>query len=475
MFRPLLQLAGAPPTKRGSGECCCCCLCRKQDGRQVRALRACFVLLYVVIYGVTLSSVILEQRVSTTNGKDPHPWVYFSFQWAGAFVLLLVSAWFVDMFIMLVRAVHFLRRRLFQGTRNGNGKLAFPLWVFPLLWLVTFVVFVSVASVHGERDPVIRRVEVPLANLPTCLDGYSLAMISDIHAGPTVGRDEIVRHADAINALGADAIIMVGDLVDDQVEDIGSIVEPVSRFSAPDGQFFSMGNHEAYTGQAQEWADFVADRGFTDTKVTLPPGADEAEGCYFYLAGVNDFESDPDYGAALSGRDASIATVLLAHQPIQARERNVFAKYSVGLMLSGHTHGGQVFPYHVLAYLDQGYVSGLHKKDETFLYVSEGAVGWGPRMRLLSTTEYTHIILRSPELFSEPDTSITEPTRATGAAGVLLLMTFLYCLGYPIVRAFRRAKESRNAVDSMGDTNGELVSVEEAAVRRRVVDRDHGS
>ena len=124
------------------------------------------------LFGLTANVVIGVQRRSVgdlthhTVASLECVWIVSdisyrgSFQWAGAFVLLLVSAWFVDMFIMLARAVHFLRRRLLQGTRNGNGKLAFPLWVFPLLWLVTFVVFVSVASVHGERDPVIRRVEV---------------------------------------------------------------------------------------------------------------------------------------------------------------------------------------------------------------------------------------------------------------------------------------------------------------------------
>eukprot|EP00903_Cladosiphon_okamuranus_P012915 g12058.t1 len=459
MFRPMLQLAGAPPVKRGSGECCCCCLCRKQDGRQVRALRAVFVLVMVAIYAITLSALALEQVVGTTNGRDPHPWMYFSFQFAGGFVLLLVSAWFVDIFIMTVRGLLYLWRCFSSGSAGGtedgrgfeeNKKFSLPLLTFPIMWFVVFVVLVAVSSVQGSRDPVTRTIEVPLANLPACLDGYSLAMISDLHAGPTVGRAEMVRHAEAINALGADAIVMLGDLVDDQVEDIGSIVDPVSVYSAPDGQYFAYGNHEEYTGQMRKWGEFVAERGFTvlnDTRVTLPPGAEVAadnEGCFFYLAGVNDYESDPQYEAALNGRDESVATVLLAHEPIQVKDASKFA--SVGLQLSGHTHGGQVFPYHVLAYLNQGYVSGLHKKDDTYLYVSEGAVGWGPRMRLLSTTEYTLVVLRTPELFSNPDTGETESTRATGAAGILLLMSFIYCLGYPVVKAFRRASGNDGGV-----------------------------
>ncbi|CAM9422637.1 unnamed protein product, partial [Laminaria digitata] len=475
MFRPFLQLAGATPVKRGSGECCCCCLRRGQDSRQVRLLRAAFVLVYMTIYGITISSLVLEQTISTTNGRDPNPWMYFSFQWAGGFVLLLVSAWFVDIFLMTVRVLRFCRRRFLHGARGEGEKSMLPLWAFPLLWLATFVILVSVASTQGTKDPVVRTIEVPMANLPTCLDGYSLAMISDIHAGPTVGRAEIARHVDAINDLGADAIVMVGDLVDDQVEDIGTIVEPISDFSAPDGQFFVLGNHEEYTGQAQKWAEFVADRGFTvleDARVTLPLGGEAADdGCFFYLAGVSDYESSPDYDAALDGRDAGVATVLLAHQPTQVNEA---VDYSVGLQLSGHTHGGQVFPYHVLAYIDQGYVSGLHKKDETFLYVSEGAVGWGPRMRLLSTTEYTLVVLRSPELFSDADTSTTESTRATGAAGVLLLLSFVYCLGYPIVKAFRRAKEARDPDFLGAESDG--VGVEEGgAVRRRVVAGEYAS
>ncbi|CAM9895721.1 unnamed protein product, partial [Ectocarpus fasciculatus] len=328
MFRPMLQLAGMPPMKRGTGECCCCCLCRKQDGREVRALRAMFVLLVVGIYAITLSALVLEQIVGTTNGRDPHPWMYFSFQFAGGFVLLIVSAWFVDIFIMTFRVLRYLWRRFTKNADHaaaaaaaaGQEKFALPLLAFPLMWLVVFVILVTVASVQGSRDPVTRTVEVPLANLPACLDGYSLAMVSDLHAGPTVGKSEMSRHVEAINALNADAIVMVGDLVDDQVEDIGSIVDPVSGFSAPDGQFFAFGNHEEYTGQARKWGDFVAERGFTvlnDTRVTLPPGDED---CFFYLAGVNDYESDPQYGPALDGRDDSVATVLLAHEPIQVAE-----------------------------------------------------------------------------------------------------------------------------------------------------------
>ncbi|CAM9681921.1 unnamed protein product [Scytosiphon promiscuus] len=467
MFRPILVLAGAQPVKRGTGECCCCCLCRKQDGGQVNALRALFVLMMLVIYAVSLSSVVLEQILGTTNGKDPHPWIYFSFQWAGGFVLLLVSAWFVDMFVMTVRVILYLRRRVAgRGAADGTDadesgaerKVSLPVLAFPLMWLVVFVVLVTVASLEGSRDPVTRRVEVPLANLPACLDGYSLAMITDLHAGPTVGRSEIARHVEAINALGADAIVMVGDLVDDQVEDIGSIVEPVAGFSAPDGQYFAYGNHEEYTGQAKEWGEFLTERGFNvlnDTRVTLPLGTAESDSCFFYLAGVDDYESNPRYASALDGREENVATVLLAHEPVQVREA---AKYSsVGLQLSGHTHGGQVFPYHVLAYLNQGYVSGLHKKDDTFIYVSEGAVGWGPRMRLLSTTEYTLVVLRSPAIFSGADTSKTESSRATGAAGVLLLLTFAYCLGYPVLRAYRREKGGgahNNAADQHWQEGG---------------------
>eukprot|EP00904_Undaria_pinnatifida_P002839 jgi/Undpi1/12556/HiC_scaffold_6.g02225.m1 len=469
-------MAGAPPLKRGSGECCCCCLCKGQGDTQVRILRAVFVLVYLIIYGITISALVFEQIVSTTNGRDPNPWIYFSFQWAGGFVLLLVSAWFVDMFIMFGRALRFIRRRFLHGARSEGEKFMLPLWAFPLMWFVTFSTLVSVASVQGAKDPVVRTVEVPLTNLPTCLDGYSLAMISDIHAGPTVGRPEMSRHVEAINALGADAIVMVGDLVDDQVEDIGVIVEPISGFSAPDGQFFVPGNHEEYTGEAAEWSEFVGERGFTvltDNRTTLPPGGEAAgDGCFFYLAGANDYESSPDYDAALDGREDGIATVLLAHQPTQVTEAS---KYTVGLQLSGHTHGGQVFPYHVLAYLDQGYVSGLHKKDGTFIYVSEGAVGWGPRMRLLSTTEYTLIVLRSPELFSDADTSTTESTRATGAAGVLLLLSFIYCLGYPIVRAFRRAKEARDVGGGGVGGDGMEWGEDEGALRRRVVAGDHAT
>ncbi|CAM9164623.1 unnamed protein product [Choristocarpus tenellus] len=125
------------------------------------------------------------------------------------------------------------------------------------------------------------------------------------------------------------------------------------------------------------------------------------------------------------------------------------ADYGVGLQLAGHTHGGQVFPYHMLVYLDQGYISGLYKKDNTLLYITEGTVGWGPRMRLLSQTEYTLVVLRSPEAMATTDSfgTTSGPAHAAVAAFVLSLISAIYCFCYPLAKTACQIG-SKSTIDS---------------------------
>lgn len=250
----------------------------------------------------------------------------------------------------------------------------------------------GVASARGRAK--IARVRVPLAKLPAALDGLTIVQISDLHVGPTVGRAMLARIVDEVNALGADLVAITGDLVDGSVAELGADVAELGRLASRHGTFFVTGNHEYYAGAAA-WVDELSRLGvrvLRNEHVTLGHAGGELD-----LAGVDDFSARGlatghahDLPSAVRGRDESRVLVLLAHQP-----RSVFeaARLGVDLQLSGHTHGGQIFPWNWLVRLQQPFVAGLHQVGATWLYVSRGTGYWGPPMRVGSPPEITVIEL----------------------------------------------------------------------------------
>jgi uncharacterized protein len=240
----------------------------------------------------------------------------------------------------------------------------------------------------------VKRVKVALAKLPRSASGYRIALISDVHVGPTIGGGFIEDVVRRVNALEPDLIAIAGDLVDGSVADLGAFVAPLKELRAKDGVFFVTGNHEYYSG-VDEWLRFLPTLGMrvlVNERVAI--GGDGG----FDLAGVEDLAGrgfdghGPDLLRALEGRDASRALVLLAHQPKAIFEA---AQHGVDLQLSGHTHGGQLFPWKYFVGLDQPYVAGLHTHGDSQVYVSSGTGYWGPPMRVGAPAEITHIELVS--------------------------------------------------------------------------------
>jgi predicted MPP superfamily phosphohydrolase len=256
---------------------------------------------------------------------------------------------------------------------------------------------VAVATVgHGTygvlRGPKVKRLTVPLAKLPRSAHGYRIAVVSDIHLGPILGRGFSQRVVDTINATQPDLIAVVGDLVDGSVEDLGPAVAPLAQLRARDGAFFVTGNHEYISG-AEQWVEKVRNLGLRplENAHTELPGFD--------LAGVNDIRGEgegqgPDFGRALGDRDRSRAAVLLAHQPIVIHDA---LRHGVDLQLSGHTHGGQLWPGSLLAELANPTVAGLERYGDTQLYVSRGAGAWGPPVRVGAPSDITVIELASKQ------------------------------------------------------------------------------
>ncbi|MCX4857575.1 metallophosphoesterase [Streptomyces canus] len=242
------------------------------------------------------------------------------------------------------------------------------------------------------RGPGVKRVTVPLAKLPRAAHGYRIAVVSDIHLSPVLGRGFAQKVVDTINSTRPDLIAVVGDLVDGSVKDLGPAAAPLAQLEARHGSFFVTGNHEYFSG-AEQWVEEVRRLGLR------PLENDRTELAWFDLAGVNDVAGEsegqgPDFAKALGDRDTARACVLLAHQPVQIHDA---VDHGVDLQLSGHTHGGQLWPGNLLAEAANPTVAGLERYGDTQLYVSRGAGAWGPPTRVGAPSDITVIELASKQ------------------------------------------------------------------------------
>ncbi|WKX19114.1 metallophosphoesterase [Streptomyces sp. HUAS CX7] len=240
------------------------------------------------------------------------------------------------------------------------------------------------------NGPSVKRVTVPLAKLPRAAHGFRIAVVSDIHLGPVLGRGFAQKVVDTINSTQPDLIAVVGDLVDGSVKDLGPAAAPLAQLRARHGAYFVTGNHEYFSG-AEQWVAEVRRLGL------LPLENARTELPHFDLAGVNDVAGEdegqgPDYDRALGDRDRSRACVLLAHQPVQIHDA---VDHGVDLQLSGHTHGGQLWPGNLIAGAANPTLAGLERYGDTQLYVSRGAGAWGPPTRVGAPSDITVIELAS--------------------------------------------------------------------------------
>ncbi|MBW2700394.1 MAG: metallophosphoesterase [Deltaproteobacteria bacterium] len=257
----------------------------------------------------------------------------------------------------------------------------------------------SVTSVClGARSEQVDRIEIHLDRLPTSFDGLTIAQISDLHVGLTRAGDWIDDLADKVNALNADIIVITGDLMDGPPERLAGELKGLAKLKAPLGVYFVTGNHEYYSG-APEWMPELEKLGMRvlrNERVEI-----RRNGAVFDMAGIDDHNAEgmaEGHGAnldgALKGRDPDREVILLAHQPRAGLQA---AKLDVGLVLSGHTHGGQIWPFSCLVRLQQPYLKGLHRipDSRTQVYVNQGTWTWGPPMRLGSHNEISLITLTS--------------------------------------------------------------------------------
>lgn len=250
--------------------------------------------------------------------------------------------------------------------------------------------FTLVGYVNARRVARVVHVDIPLANLPTELAGFTIVQLSDIHVGPTIKRDYVQAIVDRVNQLDADLVAITGDVVDGSVEQLRAHTAPLGSLHSRHGSYVVTGNHEYYSGVAAWMREFerIGLRGLYNRHVVITH-----HGARFVLAGVTDFSagafdaaqaSDPD--AALAGSPPDLPRILLAHQP-----RSASAAEAAGfdLQLSGHTHGGQFWPWNHFVPLQQPFTAGLQRLGRLTVYTSRGTGYWGPPKRFGAPSEIT--------------------------------------------------------------------------------------
>lgn len=230
--------------------------------------------------------------------------------------------------------------------------------------------------------------QIALPRWPRALDGFSIALLTDIHIGPLLdGR--FLRHlVEQTNRLKPDMVVIGGDLVDGSVPQIGHHVAELRHLQSRYGSYFVTGNHEYYAG-AGPWVEFLQKLGI---RVLINSRIEVGDAASFDVVGLPDFhagrvgDEEPMITKAIMGRDPERELIVLAHQPVQIQHAVIAG---AGLQLSGHTHGGQLYPFGALTRLVQPYLAGLyrHTGTDTQIYVSRGSGFWGPPMRVLAPAE----------------------------------------------------------------------------------------
>jgi predicted MPP superfamily phosphohydrolase len=248
----------------------------------------------------------------------------------------------------------------------------------------------------GLAPPVLNRVTVELAGWPRALDGYRIAQISDVHIGPILRRPFAESVVARVNALAPDLVAVTGDLVDGGVKQLADEVAPFADLRGRHGVYFVTGNHDHYSG-ADSWVAKIGELGIRvlrNERITLGDGD-----AVFDLVGVDDHRGDmvnaggrEDLAAALAGREPNRPAILLAHDPSTFKRASGMG---IALQLSGHTHGGQIWPFHYLVRLVVPFVAGIHRRNGATLFVSRGTGFWGPPMRLFAPAEITELTLRA--------------------------------------------------------------------------------
>jgi uncharacterized protein len=263
----------------------------------------------------------------------------------------------------------------------------------PLVIFVSAILITLLGAWRAFGDPRVKNIKIDLKDLPQSLHGFRIVQISDLHIGPTMGRKYVEKVISIVDSLNPDITVLTGDIIDGRFSDIRHSVEPLAKLFGGKNAYFALGNHEYYS-RLDHWLPELSRLGINvmmnrgemiihkETKVWIGAVTDPA---------ALQFRTDPPNAKkALAGGEEAHLKVLLSHRPGLAAEAH---EAGFHLQLSGHTHGGQFFPWTYVAKLFHKYFVGLMKHEDMWIYVSPGTGTWGPPARIGTTPEVTCLVL----------------------------------------------------------------------------------
>ena len=269
-----------------------------------------------------------------------------------------------------------------------NPKNISVLWYANLIVILLSIIICSFALYNGTKVPDIKEIK---AETPLVKKDLRIVQLSDLHINRTTPVNRVHRVVEAVNNLNPDIIVLTGDIGDDDVGVLDEQLAALQYLSAPYGIYASIGNHEFYNG-LNSWIYQYGKMGF---EVLFNKGMTVAND--IFIAGIPDAftaNSDPslnvNFSHSLSGSNQKQYKILLSHNPELA---NSISSFNFQMMLAGHTHGGQIFPFHIFVKKANQYLSGDYDVNGIKLHVSNGAGTWGPKMRLFASSEITVIDL----------------------------------------------------------------------------------
>ena len=306
---------------------------------------------------------------------------------------LLSSSVGITVILFFVTLLYDLLHTVGSRIPYDQSRRTFIKIIFDATMLVLALSYLLNGLIGGLRRPLLNDVTVGIKNFP--FETFKIAQISDIHIGRTIGAAFVRECVERVNAQNPDMVVLTGDIVDLPVAMIADALREFAGLKSRYGTYFILGNHEYFRGP-EAVVEHMRGLGIT---VLLNESRVIGEGRHaFNLVGINDLVSKRfgampyDVEAAFAGVDETLPTVVLAHQP---KTVTITKHKPFDLMLSGHTHGGQIFPFGFIVMIDQPYLAGLHAVDaRKQIFVSRGTGYWGPPVRVLAPSEISMLTLR---------------------------------------------------------------------------------
>jgi uncharacterized protein len=320
----------------------------------------------------------------------PFSWVIFL--WLGLMFFLFFWVLFADLFLLVVYVLKRIKQPIKAPINQKRRVFIARAVATNALVLSSGMAAVSVKNYYSE--PIIKDVAIKINNLPNSFKNFKIAQLSDLHLGQLMDKTRLREVVQITNSIKPDLVAITGDMVDGRVNVLKDDITPLQELKSRFGSYFVVGNHEYYSG-VEDWIKEITKQNvkvLENESVKIKKNKD-----FIYLSGVYDYGAHrvgstliADYKKALEGLQKDIPTIMLAHQPKAVKK---LKNFSVDLMLSGHTHGGQIWPFNFLVGLVEPHLKGLKRIGNTQVYVNQGTGCWGPPMRLGTFNEITQIRL----------------------------------------------------------------------------------